>query len=167
MTEIRKQKELERTERECLTWALPVPAQHCWPRPSHRLPPARRMARVCPTRACTRRPPPPSLPTWLLPGAPRRRHGDALDPLCLSPLTLEPLPLLCSLSHARPSAAVAAARRSRSHRLPLALSPCLRAPPPRPEALRRATRLGRPWSASITAVSISGRRGSPSPPHRL
>ena len=40
---------------------------------------------------------PPSLPAWLLPSAPRRRHGDALDPLCLSPLTLDPLPLLCSL----------------------------------------------------------------------
>ena len=46
------------------------------------------------------------------------------------PLTLSrALPLLCSLSLSCPSAAVAAARRCRDHRLPLAPLTCPRAPP--------------------------------------
>jgi hypothetical protein len=96
-----------------------------------------------------RRPPPPSLPAWLLPGAPRRCHEDATqppDPSHTSPWPLTPRPLT-------PTPAERSRRRRRAPPWPQPLprlvdalrgsastpssSPSSRAPP---EALQRRPR---------------------------
>ena len=104
--------------------------------------------------------PPPSLLAWSLLVAlerrtkPRSPHVPSHSP----PI----LPLLClSLSFSRPNATDATARRSRSHRAPRDHLSSPRAPPPRPEAPRRATHLR---TASITAIAIVFLLGLRRPP---
>nr|XP_040254872.1 proline-rich protein 36-like [Aegilops tauschii subsp. strangulata] len=63
-------------------------------------------------------------------------------------------PLLCSLPLSRPSATIAAARRSRDHRLLPAPLTCPRTPPRRSRLLHRAKRRRKLWNAAI-AVSFS------------
>ena len=69
------------------------------------------------------------------------------------------LPCISPSPRAR-SAAVAAARRGHSHRLPLASPSCPGAPPRRQLPPRRATQAGVPRGAVAVAKFASGRRGS-------
>ena len=107
------------------------------------------------------------------------RHATSL-PACLpSPLlvwmpretprppvpshSLSFLPPSSALSLARSRAElIAAVHRSRSHRLPLASPTRAGAPPPRPEALRQATRRRTPCGAAVAIVFLLGLR-PPSP----
>ena len=100
---------------------------------------------MCPTRASTRRPPPASP---LAAGGPRRRHALPSASLTPSPSLQWPPLLSLALPRKRPSTAVAAARRSRSHHAPLASLMCPKAPPPRPQPLRQATQADAPCSGS-------------------
>ena len=73
------------------------------------------------------------------------------------------LPLLfLALSLPCPNAPIAAVRHSRRHRPPLASPTRAGAPPPRPEALRQATRRRTPCGAAVAIVFLLGLR-PPSP----
>ena len=73
------------------------------------------------------------------------------------------LPLLSlALSLPCPNAPIAAVRHSRRHRPPLAFPTRAGAPPPRPEALRQATRRRTPCGAAVAIVFLLGLR-PPSP----
>ena len=76
------------------------------------------------------------------------------------------LPCISPSPRAR-SAAVAAARRGHSHRLPLASPSCPGAPPRRQLPPRRATQAGVPRGAAIAVIFVVGRPRSSAPVRHL
>ena len=112
--------------------------------------------RATPAAACLAAPSSP----WT-PSATPRYPLDPLDALALSLLRS------LSLSLPKPSGAIAAARRCRDHRLPLASPTSLGAPPHRPRPLRQVKQAGTHRSTALSPSSTSDSRRSFSPPRAL
>ena len=164
-------------KKEGLTWGSPLCSPAAAGRPSQqaaqptwpllcRLPP--RQGNGACRRARTVAPPAPASPGHLL-LPPRRLERPGRRHAAPTALSLSPsfsLPCISPSPRTR-SAAVAAARRGHSHRLPLASPSCPGAPPRRHLPPRRATQAGVPRGAAIAVIFVVGHPRSSAPVRRL
>ena len=145
----------------------PVLVQHCAAQPT----PVATVFNLLPVgrRACARRARARSGHLLLTRSPLEAPEGATHSPQPLCPSLTLPVLLLPSVSlpRARPNATVAAARRCRVHRLPLASPTSPGAPPHRPRPLRQVKQAGMHRSTALSLSSTSDRRRSLSPPRSL